>query len=440
MASAAMIVVARISEAAALEPLFVAMGAPYGDIRALITYSGAALGLVLISGRTAKRELADTLDAIIVALGAFLGMWLFLLGGEFILTANAPVAAFVRPIAVALLAGVLTRLLFVVERRTPSFWLLAAAVGCLMAGAVATVGRQVGYPFTARVESTGVFFASYTLLLAAALLHPSCQSPLSIRQGAVSRFSVSRIVVFGLLTLLGPLIWVVAILPSPFNPESVWELGLPIIVASLVGLLLLWRLAIITQLADNRADMLDALRKELAYRATHDPLTGLGNRAELISHLDVLVGRRGPNGGRSALLLLDIDGFKRINDTFGHPVGDELLVEIGKRLTAVVPPDSTVARLGGDEFAILLADADEQTAVRCAEVVRGTLDQPFVTSSGPLTVSASVGVCLTPRVEMSSSEVLRDADLALYSAKAAGKNQVRIYDKKLENTPHQETR
>ncbi len=422
-----------------MEPLFFAGGAPYADIRALITYAGASLGLILISGRAAKRDLADTLDAVIVALGAFLVMWLFLLGGRFILTANAPVAAFVRPIAVAVVAGLLTRLLFVVERRAPSFWLMVAAIGCLLAGAVVTVGRQAGYPYTTRMESTGIWFVSYTILLAAALLHPSSRSRLVTRQGAVSRFTVARIVVFGALALLGPFIWIVAVVPSPFNPESVWELGLPIMVAALVGLLLLWRLAIITQLADNRADMLEALRKELAYRATHDPLTGLGNRSELISHLDVLIGRRGPNGGRSALMLLDLDGFKLINETFGHPVGDELLIEVGKRLSAVAPPDSNVVRLGGDEFAVLLADTDERTALACAELVRSSLDQPFETSSGRLTVSASVAVCLTPRVERSSSEVLRDADLALYSAKAAGKNRVRVYDKKLENTHRQET-
>jgi diguanylate cyclase (GGDEF)-like protein len=360
-------------------------------------------------------------------LGAFLLMWLFLLGGEFVFSMSRPVASFVRPIAVAVLAGILTRLFFVVERRTPSFWLLVAATGCALIGAVVSTGRDVGYPFTARMAGTGVWFVASTILVAAALLHPSSAAALATREGDVSRFSAARLAVFVALTLLGPFAWVVAVVPSPFNPASPQDFGVPIIIAALISLLLILRLALINRLADH-------LREELAYRATHDPLTGLGNRAELINGLDAVVGRRGDHGDRAALLLLDLDGFKHVNDSFGHPVGDELLVEVGKRLAGLALPASTVVRLGGDEFAVLLSDIDEPGAIASAEVVRDHLSQPYATSRGQMAITASVGVCVTPRVEKSSSEVLRDADLALYSAKAAGKNRVRLYDRSLENS------
>jgi diguanylate cyclase (GGDEF)-like protein len=428
MVSVATVALARLSEAANIESIFVAAGSPLGDIRALINYSALSLALLLVAGPAFKQVLAETLDATIVALGAFLLIWLFLLGGEFILTTSAPVIAFVRPIAVAVVAGLLARLLFVVERRTPSLWLLVAGTACLVAGAVLTIGRQVGYAYASRLDETGPWAAAYTVLVAAAALHPSSASPQPIRQHSASELTVPRGVAFAILTLLGPFIWVVAVLPSPFRPESVWELGLPIIIAALISLLLVWRLAMITRVADSRADMLDAAQKELAYRATHDPLTGLANRAELISRLEMLVGRRSLNGGRHALLLLDIDGFKRVNDSFGHPVGDELLIEVGRRLAEDSPPGSMPVRLGGDEFAILLIDVDERTAVDSAERIRTRLNEPFATSAGDMTISASVGVSLTPRVEKSSSDVLRDADVALYRAKAAGKNQVRTYD------------
>lgn len=440
MLSSATVALVRVTAAAMLEPSTVVSRIVASDARLVLFYAALAAGLLLVGGRTGRRNLADTLDAAIVALGAFLLMWLFLLGGVFPLQSTTPITAYVRPIAVAVLAGVLTRLLFIVERPTSSFWLLVAATGCAMAGAFVAVGKNVAYPVTTRMEDTGVWFAAYAVLATAALLQPSAASPLQIRQPGLSRLSVVRVAVFVALTLLGPVVWVVAVVPSPFNPASVWELGPPVMIAALISLLLVWRLSLITQLADNRADQLEALQAELAYRATHDPLTGLSNRSVLISRLDAVVGRRGVDGRRSALLLLDLDGFKQVNDSFGHPVGDELLIEVGRRLSDTAPPGSTIVRLGGDEFAVLLYDVDEPSAVAWAEVIRDKLNQPFVMSSGIMSVSASVGVCVTPRVEKSSSEVLRDADLALYSAKASGKNRVLSFDKKLEKAHSRKAR
>ena len=438
--SSATIVLVRVIAAAMPEPTTLAGRFVASDARLLIYYSALVVGLLLVGGRTGRRDLADTLDATIVALGVFLLMWLFLLGGVFTLQSNMPTTAYVRPVAVAVLAGVLTRLLFVVERPTSSFWLLVAAAGCALAGAAVAVGKNAIYPVTARMEDTGVWFAAYAVLVTAALLQPSAVSPLLIRQPSRSRLSVVRVAVFIALTLLGPVVWIAAVVPSPFNPASVLELGPPVMIAALISLLLVWRLSLITRLADHRADELEALQAELAYRASHDPLTGLSNRSVLISQLDAAVGRRGIYRGRSALLLLDLDGFKQNNDSFGHPVGDELLIEVSRRLLDTSPPDSTVVRLGGDEFAVLVVEADEPSAVELAEAIRDALNQPFVTASGTMSVSASVGVCVTPRVEQSSSEVLRDADLALYSAKAAGKNRVLSFDKTLEKAHSQKAR
>jgi diguanylate cyclase (GGDEF)-like protein len=426
LVSVASVALGRVGEAAQIETFLATAGSPVGEFRALITYSAVSLALLLMAGRSSRSALAETLDAAIVALGAFLLIWLLLLGGKLILTASTPVIAFVRPIAVAAVTGLLARLLFVVDRRTPSVWLLVTATGAFIAAAVVTIGQQIGYSFTSRMGETGLWAAVYTILVVAALLHPSSAIPVSAYQRGESELTVPRGVVFAVLTLLGPFIWVVAVVPSPFRPESLWDLGLPIIIAALISLLLVWRLAMITQVAGNRADMLDAAQKELEYRATHDSLTGLANRAELISQLETLVGR--PKGGRHALVLLDIDGFKHTNDSLGHPVGDELLVEVGRRLLADSPPGSTPVRLGGDEFAVLLTNVDEQVAVNHAERIRESLNRPFVTSAGELAISVSVGVSLTPRIEKSSSEVLRDADVALYAAKAGGKNQVRVYD------------
>lgn len=421
----ALIVFGRVSTALAFEPLMIA-----GHVQAsqIIFYLVLAAGLVLVGGRSANRDLADTLDAAIVASGTFLLMWMFLLSGELSPNRYAFPTATAGPFAVAVLAGVLSRLLFVVERKTPSFRLLIAATVCALAGAVVATGEGVGYPYLSRLDHTEAWFAAYTVLVAAALLHETSSLSFRTRQAGESRFNTTRAVVFVTLTLVGPFAWVVAIVPNRFSPETVAEFGPPVIIAALISLLLVWRLLLIARLADHRADRLEALQGELAYRATHDPLTGLSNRSELTERLDDVIRRRDDGGRRSALVLLDLDGFKDINDSLGHPVGDELLVGVGQRLAASAPPDSVVVRLGGDEFALLLTDVDERDALALADAVRDRLHQPYHTSRGTLSITASVGVCVAPRVAGSASEVLREADLALYAAKASGKNRVKGFD------------
>jgi len=428
--SAAMLAHARVTAALGPDTGTIAGAVRIADVRSIVFFSTIILGLVLLVGETvARRNLADSLDATIVALGTFLLMWLFLLGGKFEPTGGSLVTTFSRPIGLALVAGVLTRLIFVVERQTVSFRLLVAAVAFDVIGTLI----RVSYPFDARIIKTGIVFTAYTVLLAAALLHPTSSEPLRARQGDISRFTPARAVAFSALVLLGPLSWVVAVVSSRFNPRTLLAFGPMVIISALITLLLLWRLSLITHLADRRADQLEAAQAELVYRATRDPLTGLGNRAQLADRLGALVSQRAFHSDRPGLVLLDLDGFKRINDSLGHPIGDELLIEVAHRLSNLAPPNSTVVRLGGDEFAILLADVNEPSALAVSQAVREELSQPYVTSRGPLSVTASIGVCLAPRVERSASEILRNADVALYAAKAAGKNCVKIFGQKIEN-------
>jgi diguanylate cyclase (GGDEF)-like protein len=393
----------------------------------LVFYAAADVGLILVAGRAASRDVADTLDAAIVALGIFLLMWLSLLGGQFAPNNQAVGPAYARTIGLAALAGILIRLVFVVDRRTQSFRLLVAATVIVLVNGVLVEAWFAGVPFAERIYASGFWLASCVVLLAAAVLHPSSTFRLSTRQSGQRRLSTARIVVFTSLTLLGPIAWAAAVTPHGFRPATVKDFGGPVIIAAAIALLLIWRLALITRLADARAHQLEDLEAELAYRATHDALTGLGNRAELTDKFETRLGHRDERGRRTALLALDLDGFKAINDAHGHPVGDEVLIGVAKRLIDMCPPDSTLARPGGDEFAILLADADERSAVALAHRVREQLSQPYPTSQGPQTVGASVGVCAVARVDQGSSELLRNADKALYAAKAAGKNQVKVF-------------
>jgi diguanylate cyclase (GGDEF)-like protein len=155
---------------------------------------------------------------------------------------------------------------------------------------------------------------------------------------------------------------------------------------------------------------------ETAHQAVTDELTGLGNRRLLLRRLDRLLDRPGP--GRHALLLLDLDRFKEVNDTLGHPVGDELLRRLGPRLAAGAAAGSTVARLGGDEFGVLLADIPgERAALDVAERLTHALTKPFTVDGLTLHVAASVGIALAPEHGTATATLLRCADVAMYEAK-----------------------
>jgi len=166
---------------------------------------------------------------------------------------------------------------------------------------------------------------------------------------------------------------------------------------------------------------LQRLTEASRIQATTDELTGLSNRRELMARLEASVGRPTAETGRPAvaLLLLDLDHFKEINDSFGHPTGDELLQQIGPRIRGVVRDTDTVARLGGDEFAVVVEDADVATASAVAKRLAAAIERPIEIGNANLHVGASIGVALAPRHAASAAELLRCADVAMYRAKKA---------------------
>ena len=166
--------------------------------------------------------------------------------------------------------------------------------------------------------------------------------------------------------------------------------------------------------------------------ALHDLLTGLPNRALLAERLRAMVDRCRAEGRTAALLLLDLDRFKVINDTRGHQVGDMLLREVAERLASALDKDDFAARIGGDEFAIILRvdAAGPDISERCARLLR-EINLPYSVSGADQVIGASVGVSLIPGDSDDPDELLRLADLAMYDAKASGRNSFRFYSPKL---------
>ncbi len=157
--------------------------------------------------------------------------------------------------------------------------------------------------------------------------------------------------------------------------------------------------------------------ERLAYQATHDALTGLPNRAQFQSELERDLDDRGGAGSRLALLLIDVDRFKEVNDVFGHHYGDLLLQSLGPHLCNALRGSGTVARIGGDEFGVLLPGADAAEAIRVAEALLTAVRQPIVVKGEALDVGASIGIALSPDHTRDPIALLQCADVAMYAAK-----------------------
>ena len=173
-----------------------------------------------------------------------------------------------------------------------------------------------------------------------------------------------------------------------------------------------------------------ALEEQILHRARQDPLTGLYNRAAFSEQLERSLSFAGRNEVSLALLFLDLDDFKRVNDTLGHAAGDRLLAEVADRLRACVRAEDTAARLGGDEFCVLLENlAGTEGALRAAECIKACLEEPFVLGSSRLPrLTASVGIVVKHPGERTSAErLMNEADAAMYRAKGAGKAHHRLY-------------
>lgn len=175
--------------------------------------------------------------------------------------------------------------------------------------------------------------------------------------------------------------------------------------------------------------------QEMSHLAYHDFLTGLPNRMLLVERLTQAIGMAKRHGKQIALLFMDIDYFKKINDCFGHAVGDQLLCEVAAEIVSCVRGTDTVSRHGGDEFVVLLTELEESNdAVLIARKIRGRFSLPRLIDGHELQVSLSIGISVYPEDGVSADSLMRHADKAMYSVKGSGRNRYQfshdIYEKK----------
>jgi diguanylate cyclase (GGDEF)-like protein len=206
-----------------------------------------------------------------------------------------------------------------------------------------------------------------------------------------------------------------------------------------------WQRSILHNLARTVVELLEArkreirlaqLHEEITHLASHDPLTGLANRRLLREHMERALAGAGEDE-ETAVLYLDLDNFKEVNDSLGHPVGDALLQEVADRLRRTVRASDKVARLGGDEFAILQVCPQASTrAADLADRLIAAVSEPYEIDGHEVTIGASIGIALCSDPSARPDQLFRDADNALYRAKSTGRGRHVFYDADMRRAAH----
>jgi diguanylate cyclase (GGDEF)-like protein len=240
------------------------------------------------------------------------------------------------------------------------------------------------------------------------------------------------------------------------SPRRVWRRAVPLdsvelfaqftlgVVTAVVAHVYAWMLPLLLTLAlviyrsRKRQLQLHTQSEAFMHQAMHDPLTGLPNRAFFVERLTEALARATQQQQAIAILFLDLDRFKVVNDSLGHAVGDQLLIAVAKRLQACVRPQDTVARLGGDEFTMLIADITHAAdAIRVADRINEVLRAPFLLAQHEVVITTSIGITLSGAGfgQHDLEDLLRDADTAMYSAKHKGKARHELFDPRMHGRP-----
>lgn len=371
--------------------------------------------LAMLRARRPNRDFTMALDGIVIAFGAALAVNHTLLTPTLELAGAwlpARLVVAIYPAAALVLFGIAAQLAFVGGRRSPAFSLvlfgvLALAVGDLIwafgeIGSLQLAPNLVDAPFLIVPSAIGV-----------AMLHPSVSDVARPIRSDVPVRSLSRHLLVSSTLVVPPAL---IVLPGEVTP---------ITVLLSVGLCTTAALRVAYAMRSE-----DRSRAELLYRANHDDLTDLPTRSLL---LDVIGNRLIAADEPIALLFVDLDHFKNVNDLMGHQIGDELLVQVAERLVDIVRDVDLVARISGDEFVVLATGLDAAGGARLADRIRRTLSRPFVFEGGEVLCTASVGVSTAyPGEPVTPSSLIQNADTAMYESKTS-RNETTVFDQSMQD-------
>ncbi|MEJ3744176.1 EAL domain-containing protein [Actinomycetes bacterium KLBMP 9797] len=415
--------------AAVLRPPTVERGGAFelaADACALLGYACAILwivGLLRIRGGIPRHAV---IDGLIVCLGAALVSTLLLA----VPATEAPG----RPLVVSVLAGLypvfdvlllllMVNLAFTTAGRTPSYRMLLGATVAMLVGDVAYAVASASAPRAESALGDAAFLVALAAL-GAAVLHPSVADLSRPIPLPVQGWSWKRLLLIG-PALVAPFVLTVLTPADSLAVRMLLAAG----GAATVGLLLIRAVSAVQDYA--------AAQLRFAHQATHDPLTGLPNRLMLTTEVSRLLATAPTPGGESTVwvMFLDLDGFKLVNDSWGHEAGDQLLIEVAQRLRGTVPAPAMVARVGGDEF-IVASTASRADTVTLIERIIDRLSAPLHVGSAEVVITPSIGLVGAPAgmapvaavAAVTAEALMRDADTAMYRAKSDGRGRWTEFD------------
>jgi diguanylate cyclase (GGDEF)-like protein len=384
----------------------------------LAFYPIAYLALVLLLRRESHRMVPATwLDGAVAGLGAAALCAAFAFHSAEQLAGGGGALALATNLAypigdVLLLAMVVGGSAVLSGRRARTWLLLAAGFAVIAVGDTLAVFQPAGAEHLVGI-ATGIAWPIALLAISLAAWLPAGQTAVLAHQPAPG-FALPGIGAASALVIL---------LAASLHPIDPVAIGLAAATLIVVGV----RLGL-------SVSSLHRLTEERHRQAVTDHLTGLGNRRRLAAVLDRFFADQADpatDDRRLAFLFVDLDLFKEVNDSFGHPAGDQLLSQLGPRFQACLTSADLLARIGGDEFAVLLVDADADRASLVAEQLSATLNDPFVLDMVSVRIGASIGVAMTPEHAVDAEQLIRCADLAMYRCKQAGAAYA-IYDHDLD--------
>jgi len=393
------------------------------DALYLAGYPFIALGLfLLIRRRIGDGDRGGLLDAAILTMAAAVLSWTFLMRPQ---VADAEIdvlslaISLAYPIADLILIGVAMGLLATPGSRSPAFVLLGASLGCLLVADQIYALQALEGTYVAGSPLDSLYLGAY-LLFGASALDPSMRRLTDPHPVPVTWLGPVRLLCLAAAMLTGPVL-------LTMGPEAGGGLAVVAIGTGILSLLVLARLVGLVGLLARDVTQRRVLEAQLSFQAFHDPLTGLTNRRRFIEATERALAERS-TPGTVAALFLDIDDFKTINDTLGHGAGDDALIVVADRLRSALRGNDLAARLGGDEFGVLLRDLpSEQHAIEVADRVLAALGQPLIVADVTVGVGASIGIAIdTPRTA-AVDDLLGDADIAMYRAKALGKGRHHVF-------------